>query len=120
MLKWLSNKSKESKRNHKLPRGRTLMSVPDKFDDGDLELWLKCFSMCASANGWDNAKKLLYLPTFLRGRAFAVYERLSDADRGTSAALEVALKVFTPGMEESRRLAHSQLASRQLEGGKGS
>ena len=29
---------------------RTLVSVPDKFDDGDVEFWLKRFSMCASAN----------------------------------------------------------------------
>ena len=44
-----------------------------------------------------------------------MYERLLDADRGTYAALEVALKkVFTPRTEESRRLAHSQLASRRL------
>ena len=95
-----------------------LVSVPDKFDDGDVELWLKRFSMCASANGWDNAKKLVYLTTYLRGRAFAVYERLLDADSGTYAALEAALKkVFTPRTEESRRLAHSQLASRRLKEG---
>ena len=59
---------------------RALVSVPDKFEDGDLELWLKRFKLCASANGWDGDKQLAYLPTFLRGRAFAVYERLLNAD----------------------------------------
>ena len=80
---------------------RTLVSVPKKFDDGDVELRLKRFSKSASANGWDNAKKLVYLPTFLRRRAVEVYERLSDVDHGTFTNLETALeKAFTPGMEE--------------------
>lgn len=45
---------------------RSLISVPDQFDDGDMELWLKRFGMCATANGWDAARQLVYLPTFLR------------------------------------------------------
>jgi hypothetical protein len=97
---------------------RALVSVPDKFEDGDLELWLKRFKLCASANGWDGGKQMAYLPTFLRGRAFAVYERLSGDDLATVQSLEAALrKAFVPKTEESRRLAHSQLVARRLREG---
>ena len=70
--------------------------------------------LCASANGWDGDKQLAYLPTFLRGRAFAVYERLLNADLA-SIELEAALRKAKT--EESRRLAHGQLMARRLRDG---
>ena len=82
------------------------MSVPDNFQDGDLEIWLKRFGLCAAASGWEPAKKLAYLPAFLRGRAFAVFERLTDDERQTFDSLEKARKTaLAPATEENRRLA---------------
>ena len=61
---------------------------------------------------------MAYLPTFLRGRAFAVYERLLNADLASIEHLEAALRnAFVPKTEESRRLAHGQLMARRLRDG---
>ncbi|KAM7289412.1 hypothetical protein ISCGN_029541 [Ixodes scapularis] len=66
--------------------------LPDVFTgEGSFESWAKLFSACAAANGWDDAKKLVYLPTRLRGRAFRVFEHLPDQDKATFPALVKAL-----------------------------
>ena len=43
------------------------LALPKHLQDKDDSCsWLKQFKVCAAANGWDNAKKLLRLPTLLR------------------------------------------------------
>ena len=49
--------------------------LPESFGDGDFELLVKRFDICAKANRWDADEKLLRLPLLLKGRAFAVCER---------------------------------------------
>ena len=60
-------------------RGSRIVSLPDSFSDGDVEQWLKKFTLCADANGWqDDEKKKKILPTYLNGRAWIVYDRLPE------------------------------------------
>lgn len=67
-------------------------SVPDNFSgDGDYDAWERHFNVCAAANNWDDAKKLLFLPTLLRGRAFLVYQHLDLQDRASFARLSAAM-----------------------------
>ena len=50
-----------------------VVSVPEKFEDGEVEMWVERFDLTATANGWDADMKLRLLPTLLKGRAYAVY-----------------------------------------------
>jgi len=45
------------------------LALPEPLHDEDSRSWFKRFEVCAAANGWDAAKKLLRLPTLLKGRA---------------------------------------------------
>ena len=67
------------------------MSIPSKFEDGNIVEWLNKFEVCARANQWDDNARLRRLPTFLNGRAFAVYSRLTEQQRGTIQNLQNAL-----------------------------
>ena len=55
--------------------------LPEPLQYDDARSWFRRFELCAAANEWDAAKQLLRLPTLLRGRSWAVYESLSDADK---------------------------------------
>ena len=71
--------------------------------------------MCGSQAAND---KLLRLPKLLRGRAFAVYERLENDQKGSYAHLVAELTAaFEPRMEKRPRLATRQLISRILQPG---
>ena len=72
--RWLNSASRQKTRSMQQAGGlvTALVSVPDKFEDGDLELSLKRFKLCASASGWNEGKQLTYPPKFLRGRACCV------------------------------------------------
>ncbi len=67
------------------------MAVPSTFDDGNVVEWLAKFAVCATANQWDDAAQLRRLPTFLSGRAFAVFQRLRDEQRDTIQHLTAAI-----------------------------
>ena len=92
--------------------------LPESFGDGDFQLWIKRFDICAKANRWNDEEKLLRLPLLLKGRAFAVYERNINAEVTVYADLVKAIKQsFAPDTEESRRLARRQLQDRKLQEG---
>ena len=46
--------------------------LPEPFGDGDFELLVKRFDICAKANRWNADEKLLRLPLLLKERVFAV------------------------------------------------
>lgn len=66
--------------------------LPDVYNgDAEFDTWHKHFNLCAAANGWDESKKLVFLPTRLRGRAFRIYENLPDAKKASPTDLTSAL-----------------------------
>ena len=54
------------------------LALPKHLQDKDACSWFKRFEVCAATNGLDNAKKLLCLPTLLRGRVWAIYDSLGE------------------------------------------
>ena len=70
----------------------SLSVLPDKFDHGDFNSWLRNFDVCATANGWSDADKLRKLPAFLRGQASSFYHTLAAADTDTYAHLTSSLR----------------------------
>ena len=60
--------------------------VPDAFTD-----WLARFNVIATANGWNDAKKLIVLPACLAQYAFQVYEGLAADAKDTYEHLTEAL-----------------------------
>ena len=71
--------------------------------------------MCASANGWNDQKKLLRLPTLLKGRSWAIYDSLQDEETDTYDHLKAAiLKRLCPDTEEDRIVARERLSRRVL------
>ena len=52
------------------------LALPEHLQDEDARSWFKRFEVCAAANSWDDAKKLLHLPTLLKGRAWAIFDSL--------------------------------------------
>ena len=92
--------------------------LPEPFADDDISTWLRRFDLCCSANRWDAHDRVVRLPTLLQGRAFAVFERLTQQQMDTYDHLVAALKTaFEPRTEEGRRLATRQLNSRTLQTG---
>ena len=73
-------------------RGLRILAVPEKFADGDVELWLERFALCAAANSWNADAKAKILPTYLKGRAYAVYRRLTAEQKASYDVLATALK----------------------------
>jgi len=43
------------------------IALPEPLHNEDSRSWFKRFEVCTAANGWDAAKKLLCLPTLLKG-----------------------------------------------------
>ena len=77
----------------------------------DARLWFRRFEICAAANEWDAEKQLLRLPTLLRGRSWAIYESLSDADKETYTKLKKAiLDRLDPNTDEHWLAARDQLS----------
>ena len=67
--------------------------VPDAFID-----WLARFNVIATANTWNDAKKLAILPACLTQYAFQVYEEVGETDKATYELLTKALlKKFGSG-----------------------
>lgn len=59
------------------------LALPEPLQDGDARSWFKRFEVCAAANEWNDQKKLLRLPTLLRGRAWAVFDALTEEQTRT-------------------------------------
>ena len=96
----------------------TGLALPEVLHDGDAKSWFKRFEVCATANEWNNEKKLKRLPTLLRGRAWAIYDALPDASTDTYEHLkEALLSSLSPDTEEDRLSAREELSQRKLREG---
>ena len=92
--------------------------LPEPLQHEDASSWFRRFELCAAINDWNAAKQLLHLPMLLRGRAWAIYESLSDADKETYAKLKKAiLERLNPDTDENRLAAREQLSLRSLRDG---
>ena len=71
--------------------------APEKFECGDILWWLGDFDCCASANGWNNEKKLTVLLAFLRGQTSLYFHTLKGDKKDTYEHLTSAVrKCFCP------------------------
>ena len=95
------------------------LALPEPLNDEDARSWFKRFEVCSAANGWDAAKKLLRLPTLLRGRAWAIFDSLGGDDTDTYDHLKAALLLrLSPDTDEDRMAARERLSARKFrEGG---
>ena len=95
------------------------LALPEPSQEEDSCSWFKRFEFCAAANGWDNGKKLLHLPTLLRGRVWGIYDSLGEVDTDTYAHLmDAFLQRLTPDTEEDHLAAQKQLSWRKLQEGR--
>ena len=77
--------------------------MPEIFDSGDIVSWLRQFEVCATANSWDDAKKLKVLPAFLRGPAATYFHALEDGQKDTYGNLAKNLtQVFCPAVDREK------------------
>ena len=91
------------------------IALPEPFHGEDAKSWFNRFEICAVANEWNNAKKLLRVPTLLKGRAWAVFELLSHAETDTYAYLKTALLArLSPDTAEERLVAREELNCRKF------
>ena len=60
-------------------------------EDDNAKSWFKRYETCCTANGWNQATRLARLPTLLRGRAWAIFEVLTEEQMDTYAHLKEAL-----------------------------
>ena len=71
--------------------------------------------MCAAANECNTAKKLVQLPTLLRGRAWAIYELLGETENESYNALKGAIiSKLNPDTDEDCLAAREQLTRRRF------
>ena len=71
--------------------------APEKFECGDFLRWLRDFDCCASANGWNDERKLTVVPAFLWGQASSYFHTLAGDEKDTYEHLTSALrKCFCP------------------------
>ena len=88
----------------------TGIALPEVLRGEDAKSWFKHFEVCAGANGWNNKKKLRRVPTLLQGRAWAVYDSLTDEDTDTYAHLkEALLQQLCLDTDEERLIARDKL-----------
>ena len=93
-------------------------TVPEYLDDRDATSWFKRYNLCAAANEWNDAKKLLRLLTLFKGRAWAIFESLGDGDTDTYSHLKKAImEKLNPDMDESCMVAREQLGLRRFREG---
>ena len=67
------------------------VSLPKPFASGDVHEWFQRFEICCKANGWNDATKVLKLPTLLEGEALAVWLELSEEQQGNYATAKEEL-----------------------------
>ena len=81
----------------------------------DARSWFKRFKVCAAANKWGDEKKLRHIPTLLKGRAWAVYEALTNAETDTYAHLKAALlEQLSPDTDEEKLRAQDEMVRRRF------
>ena len=91
------------------------LALPEPLQDEGARSWFKRFEVCAAANEWDDRKKLLRLPTLLKGRAWAVFDALPDSQTDTYEHLKEALmNRLSPDTDEDRLSAREALSRRRL------
>ena len=91
------------------------LALPEPLQDGDARSWFKRFEVCAAANEWNDQKKLLRLPTLLRGRAWAIFDALTEEQTRTYAGLKKAiLDRLNPDTDEDRLSTRDELSQRRL------
>ena len=87
------------------------LATPSKFADGSITEWLERFEVCATANGWTPATKLTQIPTFLEGRAFAIYKELPNlANLSFNEVRQALVDRFLPPESRSARYGEFQMA----------
>ena len=93
----------------------TGIALPEVLRGEDAKAWFKRFEVCAAANGWNDGQKLCRVPTLLQGRAWAVYDSLTEEETDTYAHLKDALlQQLCPDTDEERSIARGELSRRQL------
>ena len=91
------------------------IALPEPLQEDNAKSWFKRFEVCCAANGWNEAKQLLRLPTLLKGCAWAIFKALSEEHTGSYANLKEALLTkLCPDSDEDRISAHEQLSQRRL------
>ena len=91
------------------------LALPEPLQDEEAKSWFKRYEVCASANGWNDQKKLLRIPTLLKGRSWAIYDSLQDEDMDSYDHLKAAiLQRMCPDTEEDRIVARECLSRRHL------
>ena len=91
--------------------------LPVSLQDDNARSWFKWFEVCYAANSWNDAKRLVSLPILLKGRAWAIYEVLTEEQTDTYAHLkEALLSRLSPDTDEDCVCAQEQLAQRKFHG----
>ena len=120
----MTGESSQSTSNPSAPSTATISTItshsstilPEKFESGDIVLWLRQFKTCATANGWQAQDKLTKLPASLRGRAPTYFYALRDEQK---ASYEVLVKNFTEALcpKVDREKFHAEFENRLLRPG---
>ena len=90
------------------------VSIPKSFTDDDAQEWFQRFEICAAANEWTAATKLLKLSTLLEGEALAVWLELS---RESMADYATAKKSLISKMAPTEFVSLEEFHSRKLRPG---
>ena len=91
------------------------LALPKPLVDEEARSWFKHYEVCALANGWYDQKKLLHLPTLIKGHSWAIYDSLQEGDLDTYEHLKDAiLKCLCPYTEEDRVVPRKCLSQRHL------
>ena len=94
------------------------LCLPEHLDNGDSKSWFKRYELSAAANEWNDARKLLRLPTLFKGRAWAIFESLRDEEKDTYDHLKRAISErLNPDTDENCLVAHEQLMLRRFKEG---
>ena len=91
------------------------LALPEPLESEDAKSWFKRYEVYATANGWNDPKKLLCLPALLKGRSWAVYDSLREEDTDAYEHLKAAiLRRLCPDTEKDRLVARKRLSQRRL------
>ena len=89
------------------------VSLPQIFENGNVEEWLQRFEICADANNWKDKERALRIPTLLEKEALVVYLELPGELRKDYNSIKRALlDSFHP--REARFIALNQFESRKM------
>ena len=92
----------------------TRLALSELLKDGDMKSWFKWFEFCAAANEWNDEKKLLRLPTLLRGWAWAIFNTLYREQTQAYTGLKVTLDRLSPDMDKDKLNGWDKLSNRWL------